>query len=72
MKLMYGDLYKQAMAMCASTKKLGAKVFYQLISYKLNSEKYYNFVFATEIGILGLLVRIKLYKLQIYSLNQHC
>ena len=43
------EIYKQAMATCASTKKLGAKVFYQLIIYKLNSEKYYNFIFATEI-----------------------
>ena len=55
---MYGDLYKQAMATCASTKKLGAKVFYQLIIYKLNSEKYYNFIFATEIWIWVLLVKL--------------
>ena len=64
-QLDHGDLYKQVMVTCASTKVLGVKVFYESILYKLNSEKYYSFIFSTEIWLWVLLYKIKLYKLQI-------
>ena len=68
----HGDLYKQAMKTFVFTKKVKTKVFYSLISYQLNSEKYYNITFATELWIWVLLIKIKFYKLQIYSINQNC
>ena len=39
-QLDHGDLYKQAMTTCTSTKVLGVKVFYLSVLYKMNSEKY--------------------------------
>ena len=58
-QLDHGDLYKQVMVTCASTKVLGVKVF------SFVSEKYHSFIFSTEIWIWVLLYKIQLYKLQI-------